>query len=666
MTRGGRLAGAAWLGLLAGTAHAADFPVRTGTAAAKPRDWNGAYFGGHVAYLLGSTHGTLPEPPGFTARQHHNSLYAGVQVGINHALPSGLVLGAEADVTFPNYLDPNNKLWGPGGTRTSITERIDFAGGLRARLGYAQRNWLPYVTGGAAVARTRAFQSVLDPEAAEFRARTRFGWVVGAGVEAAIGSNWSVRAEYLYSRYGTASMALPDGSLYASAFDQHSLRLGANYLLGWPGRGPFKAKEAEGLTISETSAWELRAQTTLVWSAYPRFPALYSGGNSLSPGGQGRETTSMSAFVGLRLWEGGELYYNPELLQGLGFDDTTGAAGFPNGEAQKSGFLYPRYNTSRLFLRHTFGLGGEQEEVESAYGQMAGKRDVSRLTVQAGKFSVKDMFDNNSYASDPRLHFLNWSMWAAGAFDYPADRLGLTYGAVAEVNQKDWAFRTAYFMVGDQPNSNNFDRQIFKRGGYVAEVEGRYTLLSRPGRVRVGGWLTRTFSGSYREAVELSAVVPGLDPNDAMLATRRGRTKLGYYVNLEQSVTDEAGLFARWSWNDGRNEIGAFTDIDASLSAGAVVKGARWGRPDDVLGLGGAVNGLSRDHRDYTAAGGLGVLIGDGRLNYREEKILETYYGLALSKQSMLTLDYQFILNPGYNADRGPVHVFTARLHAEM
>ena len=218
--------------------------------------------------------------------------------------------------------------------------------------------------------------------------------------------------------------------------------------------------------------------------------------------------------------------------------NTTGAAGFPNGEAQKSNFAYPHYNTSRLFLRQTVGLGGEKESVESGYGQMAGKRDVSRLTFQIGKFSVHDVFDNNAYASDPRGDFLNWSIWAAGAFDYPADRVGLTYGGMAELNQKYWALRAGYFLAGNEPNANEFDMNLFKRGGYVGELETRYSLLSRPGRFRVGVWADTYFSGSYRQALDLVALNPDLDPTDAIRQTRTGRTKYGYYLNMEQSVTD--------------------------------------------------------------------------------------------------------------------------------
>jgi high affinity Mn2+ porin len=255
---------------------------------------------------------------------------------------------------------------------------------------------------------------------------------------------------------------------------------------------------------------------------------------------------------------------------------------------------------------------------------------------------------------------MNWSIWAPGAFDYSADKVGLTYGATAELNQKQWALRGGYFLMQAVSNSNSFDTRVFERGTYVLELETRYSLFSMPGKLRTIAWLNSAFSGSYRETLDN----PAFDLDIAQ--TRRGRIKYGYVINLEQALSDEVGLFGRWSWNDGKTEIMAFTDIDASLSLGLSLKGAKWGRPDDVIGIGGAINALSRDHRDFIAAGGLGILIGDGQLNYRRERILETYYAYALNKQLTLTADYQLVTNPAYNADRGPVHIFSGRLHGEF
>ena len=312
-----------------------------------------------------------------------------------------------------------------------------------------------------------------------------------------------------------------------------------------------------------------------------------------------------------------------------------------------------------MFVRQTFGFGGAQEDVEDSANQIAGKRDISRLTLTVGKISVTDIFDDNAYVHDPRTTFMNWSIWEAGAFDYAADQVGYTWGAVAELNQKDWAARGGYFLEPSVSNVNTFDTRA-GHGSYVGEVERRYSLFSQPGKLRLLGFVNVVNAGSYSETL----ADPALDLDIAQ--TRKTRTKYGFVVNVEQAINDNLGVFSRASWNDGHNEIMAFTDIDRSISVGAVAKGAAWGRPDDKIGIAGVVNALSGSHRDFIAAGGLGVLIGDGQLNYHPERVLEAYYAIALAKWATLTLDYQYLVNPAYNADRGPVSIYATRLHAEF
>jgi high affinity Mn2+ porin len=641
-------------------ARAADMPVK----ALPYFDWTGFYFGGHVGYAQGSAKAASSDLQSTESNPSFASLFGGVQAGYNLLLPSRILLGAEADVTFPNHLDPNNVVASLTTAQSNVSEQIDYIATLRGRLGYVFGNWLIYGTAGFAASQDRFIETpgvVLNQDKV---LQARAGVASGAGVEVAIAADWTTRLEYLYDRFEAADVRFPSGTRYASSWDLHFLRLGLNHKFDGPTSDAAPSQGNGPQTAPDVPNWEIHGQTTFIPQAYPGFSALYSGTNSLSPFNQAKETWTTSAFLGIRLWEGGELYYNPELLQGFGLSDTVGAAGFPNGEAQKSNFPYPRYSTSRLFLRQTFGLGGEQETVDSDYGQLGGKRDISRLTVQAGRFAVHDIFDNNAYAQDPRADFFNWSIWAAGAFDYAADKIGLGYGTVAELNQKDWALRGGYFLMNSESNGNNFDMNLFSRGEYVVELEIRYALFTRPGKLRTTAWLNSDFSGSYRDALDAVVADPTLDINDALVASREGRIKYGYVFNVEQSITDDLGLFSRWSWNNGKNEIMAFTDIDASLSLGAVLKGTAWGRPDDRVGAAGAVNAISKDHRDFLAAGGLGILIGDGRLNYQHEKILETYYAIALSKWLSLTFDYQFIVDPAYNADRGPVSIFASRLHA--
>jgi high affinity Mn2+ porin len=639
---------------LNGAALAADIPLK----APRPQpvlDWTGLYFGAHAGFGRGFSNATLTDPAVAATGNFFGGPFGGLQAGYNFQLPSKIVLGIEADVTFPNYIHGNSVISMLATAKSFVFDQMDFAGSLRGRVGYATGPWLFYATGGLAFAGERFLNMPADGND-EKRLHMRPGWTAGAGAEFAFAPHWSLRLEYLYSQFENATVQFASGAQSASTLDFQQIRVGLNRKLDWPaGSDPLPA-----LVDPESDRWEIHGQTTYLPQGYPAFRAAYSGPNSLTPAPQLQATWSNSLFINTRLWEGGELYYNPELLQGFGLNDTVGAGGFPNGEAQKSNFPYPHYNTSRLFLRQTFGFGGEQEELASGPTQLASKVDVSRLTVQAGKFAVIDIFDGNAYAKDTRKDFMNWSMWAPGAFDYSADKVGLTYGATAEFNQKQWALRAGYFLMLGQSNTNNFDTRVPERGNYVLELETRWSLFSLPGKLRTIGWFNSAFSGSYRETLDNPALM--LDISQ----TRTGRIKVGYVLNLEQALSDDVGLFGRWSWNDGKTEIMAFTDIDASLAGGLSIKGARWGRADDVIGISGVVNALSKDHRDFIAAGGLGILIGDGALNYRRERIFETYYAYALNKQITLTADYQFIVNPAYNADRGPVSIFSGRFHAEF
>jgi high affinity Mn2+ porin len=630
-------------------------------------DWTGLYMGGHVGYSRGRAQATLTDldtPPDSFANSF-GSLTGGIQAGYNYVLPSRILLGVEADAAFMNYLAADDVAWSRTTLVADTAEKVDYMASLRGRLGYAFPRWMIYATGGYAWSLGRYLQNPGVADDIDKALHLHAGWVAGAGVEYAIAPGWTARLEYLYESFAHADVLFPSGTSAGSSYDVQSVRLGLNYKL-WPPSSNAAAGSSTSSSPSGSGIWEIHTQTTYIQQGYPAFRSPYVGENSFTPWAQTRATWTTSAFLGLRLWDGGELYYNPELLQGFGLHDTTGAAGFPNGEAQKSNFPYPRYSTSRLFFRQTFGFGGGQEAVESSFGQMAEKRDVNLLTVQVGRFAVHDFFDTNSYAQDPRSDFLNWSLWAAGAFDYPADKVGLGYGAVAEYKEKYWGLRVGYFLTGNVPNSNEFDMRVLARGAYIAELITRWSLFSRTGKLRVGIWEDTYNAGSFSEALDLTALNPNLDPNDAILLTRRGRTDYGYYLNFEQPLSDYVGVFGRWSWNNGKIEISAFTDISNSLSFGAVINGKAWGRPDDRVGIAGVTNGLSDDERAYLAAGGLGILIGDGQLNYRRENIIETYYAMYVIKGMTLTFDYQFMMNPAYNADRGPISIFTGRLHAEF
>ena len=402
-------------------------------------------------------------------------------------------------------------------------------------------------------------------------------------------------------------------------------------------------------------------QLTTVAQRHPRFNSPYAGTNSLSAVGRTEETTDITAYLGVRPWRGGEIWFNPEVDQGFGFDKTVGAAGFPSGEAYKVGANAPYLRVPRLFVRQTIDLGGADVAVAAAANQLRGTTSANTLTLTAGKFSVVDVFDTNRYAHDPRGDFLNWSVIDAGPFDYAADAWGFTYGASAELAIGDWTTRLGYFQLSRQPNGKIVAAD-FSQSSSVVEIERRQSWLDRPGKIKWLGFVNRAPMARYADAVAL-AEQSGATPDVALV--RRKASRGGVSVNVEQEVADQVGLFVRASGNDGGKEAYEFTEIDRSVSTGLSVGGDRWHRPDDVFGVAAVVNELSRPARSYFAAGGLGILIGDGRLNYGTEQIIETYYAWHVNRFAILSADYQHIAHPAYNRDRGPVSVYSLRLHLQ-
>lgn len=618
-------------------------------------DWTGFFIGGHVGYGWGRL-GSDANPilhQGLIFPASVTGVVGGYQAGYNYHLPNNVVLGFEVDVSFLS--PPDQKATGthPFGTT------LDYFGTARGRIGYAFDAVMPYVTGGAAWGQIKVNSNDIDGNAFRSNHSTSLGWVAGAGIEYAIDHRWSAKLEYNYIDLASRTFIPSNGSVVNVEPRLQTVKLGLNYRIDAPASG------AAALVppIPESTSWNVHGQTTFIEQGYPRFRAPYEGPNSLPGRSQDRETWTATAFLGLRLWEGGEIYFNPEFAQGTGVGSTLGLGGFANGEAQKGGAPLPRFRLQRYFLRQTFGLGGEQEAIEDGPNQIAGKQDINRLTITVGRFAVGDFFDANSYAHDPRSDFMNWAIWSSAAYDFPADLPGLTRGTVVEFNRKDWAVRAGWFQVPEEPNS---DVLVFKTGGAVVEFEERHSIFDRPGKIRLGLFANRGHTGSYRDAIAAVSVNRSIDINDAIIQSRQDRSKYGFYLNAEQAITNDVGAFARLSWNDGQNEILSFTDIDRSISGGLSIKGSSWGRPNDTVGIGGAINGLSDAHRDFLAVGGLGLLVGDGALNYREEKIAETYYAYEIDRGLKLTIDYQFIANPAYNADRGPVHLFAGRVHAEF
>ena len=417
-----------------------------------------------------------------------------------------------------------------------------------------------------------------------------------------------------------------------------------------------------GATEVADEEFAVHGQFTYVEQETGSFRAPYAGPNSLSPS-EGRETTDLTLYAGARLWRGAEIWINPEIDQGFGLDNTLGAAGFPSGEAYKIGKNQPYLRLQRLFMRETLDLEGDRQAVAADINQLAGDRSANRWVFTVGKFSVIDIFDSNQYAHDPRNDFLNWAAVDAGSFDYAADAWGYTVGAAAEWYQGTWTMRAGLFDLSNVPNSVHLEPGLHELQVDV-EVEKRHEILGHPGKVMLTAFDSRGRMGLLDEAVQ-TAQATG-NPID-IAATRRLRDRGGADLNLEQELAQDLGLFARVGHSAGNVETYEFTDIDRTAAAGLSLKGSRWARGDDTIGLAGIVSGISAARERYLNAGGLGILIGDGRLPHPgPEQILETYYSVGVVPQAHVSFDYQFVKNPAYNRDRGPVSIFAVRVHAQF
>lgn len=393
---------------------------------------------------------------------------------------------------------------------------------------------------------------------------------------------------------------------------------------------------------------------------HPGFRSPYRGPQSLDPGSRGNEATLATGYLGVRPWRGAEVWVNPEIDQGFGLSNTLGLAGFPNALSSRVGSSNPYVRLQRVFLRQTIGTGGVDEQVAPDLNVLGGKQSANRVVITVGKFGVTDIFDTNRYAHDPRSDFLNWTVVDAGAFDYAADAWGFSYGASVEWYQDWWTIRTGYFNESRLPNGKALETGIGRQYQLLLEGEERHEVLGQPGKLKLLVFNSHNISAKYLDAIAFGrANGTPADPNQV----RRPRNRTGVALNLEQQVTSDLGFFARLSLAEGGVESYEYTDVDRSVSAGLSFAGNRWGRPNDTIGVAGVLNVISRRHKDYLRTGGLGILVGDGRLpNAGPEQIVEAYYSAALFSFAKLSLGYQFVRNPAYNRDRGPVSILSTRL----
>ncbi|MBU6463748.1 MAG: carbohydrate porin [Bradyrhizobium sp.] len=665
--------------MLVNAAAAADLPLKAPAAADTVFNWTGFYIGGHFGYAAGRANWLATDVGAaapvvsesfdlfneYDAFKGTGSYFAGLQAGYNYLLPSHWLIGLEADISAPNTLAGSQTISTPLDGQANYSDTVLQFGTARARLGYAFDRVLVYGTGGLAwtydkLERTQLVGGNIGVGTTEAALLWRWGWAAGAGIEFPVAPSWTAKVEYLATGFGGGRKLFPAaGQSFDSDLSMQSLRVGLNYQLG----GDLAKSDVftKGVQPLEGGDFAVHGQATFVEQYAAPFRAPYAGQNSLAPNA-GRETFDLDLYVGYRPWKGAEIWIDPEIDQGFGLSGTFGVAGFPSAEAYKVGQTYPYARIPRTFLRQTIDLGGESQKVDAGINQFAGSQTADRLVITVGKFSVVDIFDQNKYAHDPRGDFLNWTAVNTGAFDYAADAWAFTYGSAVEWYTGQWTFRAGVFDGSVVPNSSDLDPN-FGQFQMVGEIERRYSLWDQPGKVLVTGYLTRARLGSFQDAVNLAAVT-GAMPDLSLVRTYTSRT--GITGNIEQQIMDGVGLFARAGYTPGNLETYAFTDVDETVAGGASLSGKLWGRSDDTLGIVGIVNMISKEHQAYLAAGGLTALIGDGMLPHPgPEQIMEVYYQLPVYSWQ-LTLDYQFITNPAYNRDRGPVSVVATRLHAQF
>jgi len=430
--------------------------------------------------------------------------------------------------------------------------------------------------------------------------------------------------------------------------------------------GTVAAQDSGTASVADqpSERWNLYFQATSIGDYHGTFTSPYSGPHSLQNYPEHDVSLTSTLYLGFRLPGDTQVYINPEIAGGRGFSGVNGVANAPNGELPRVASAAPKPYLARAYITHDFGFGSEREDFGSDANQLSGSRPMTRYSVTLGRFTVTDFFDNNRYSHDPRTQFMGWAAMYNGAWDYPADVRGYTWGWVHEFHTRRWAVRYASAAEPRVANGLRFDRRLFVNRGDMFEGEIRYLEGEHPGTLRLLGFALHTNSGDYAEALRVAAQT-GSAP-DITAVRRNGTTKYGTGVNIEQQIAKDLGVFARLGWNDGTTESFAFTAIDRLASGGVSVAGPRWKRPDDVAATALTVSGISGVHASYLAHGGLDFLIGDGALRYGPEYVWESYYSARLFAGLFATIDVQHIANPAYNQDRGPVWIPSARLHLEL
>jgi high affinity Mn2+ porin len=416
----------------------------------------------------------------------------------------------------------------------------------------------------------------------------------------------------------------------------------------------------------ETDRFWVSGQANFISQWHPAFHSPYQGSHSLSPEAQDATSRVLTLYTGLRLTNTTELLCDVQETGGHGIGEALGLAGFTNLDVVRNPTLSKAPYIARLMWHQIIPLSHESNAAVRTPFSLFSRLPERRLEFRFGKFSLGDFYDLNTYGADSNFQFMNWTVDNNGAYDYAADTRGFTFAAMVEYHDRRWSVRFTEALMPKVANGINLDADLSRAHSENLEVELRRTVMRhREGTLRLLSFVNHANMGIYRVAVDnfLAGLTPVPDITAHPLQTT---IKYGFGVNFEQPWNDWIGLFGRWGWNEGRHESYVYTEVDSTVELGLAAKGRRWGRAFDHAGFAFVTNGISRDHQQYLALGGLGFILGDGRLNYGRENIVETYYTMQAWRGIYPSFGFQYVANPGYNRDRGPVLVPSLRLHLEF
>ncbi len=431
--------------------------------------------------------------------------------------------------------------------------------------------------------------------------------------------------------------------------------------------------------------WNVYGQSTFISSFKLPFSAAYTNlngsTNSLSTNFEWSFTYTLTLYTGVKLWPGAEVYFVPEVVAEQALSNLRGLGNaIQNFELQKSGSVTPQIYRSRLYLQQTFDFGGQKSQKTSQPMQLGGSQKARRLVLRVGNFSVIDFLDKNTFAGDLRQTFFNMDFLTYGAYDFVADARGYSWGGMAEFYWDNLALRVGRLAPPLEPNSLAITMDLDKYYGDQAELEVDYKIAKQPGAVRLLGYRNVENMGRFDDAIAAFRADPSKNAAACtsynygsqnatapdLCWVRKTNTKVGIGLSLEQQITKDFGVFVRGMYSDGLTEVYSFTSTDRSLAFGATAKGGLWRRPRDVTGIGVGLGWISDSHAAYLKMGGIDGFIGDGNINPNAESVIEAFYSFNVLSSLWLSVDYQHITNPAFNADRGPVDIFGLRAHAEF